>query len=98
MIRSSWTVVYKPEGKARERRDVSAPLFESALGAAIELQWEGAEICRILGPDGMPLPEDRYAAIIWKRPCLEPGTWAIEPKPLRKSPHGAPRKRGARQS
>jgi hypothetical protein len=45
-------------------------LLDTVLGAAIELQWQGAQIRRILAPDGKPVPEELYASMIWKRPSM----------------------------
>lgn len=61
-----WKVIYRNKGKRGERCDDSASIFECAIAAAIELQWQGATILRILAPDGRPVAEDRYASIIWK--------------------------------
>jgi hypothetical protein len=71
MARKPWTIVYKRRAARREQRDTSSYLFEGALGVAIQLQWDGAEICRILAPNGLPVPRERYAEIIWKRPCIK---------------------------
>jgi hypothetical protein len=69
-VKKTWTVVYRPKGKLREKSDVHTSLFETALAAAIELQWHGAQICRIIAPDDLPVPEEHYASIVWRRPSL----------------------------